>query len=61
MNRDGHEAVSMFVGTEVEHSPAFGQRTLFVIGVQDSTDIIAEARDMPVHTYTLVPIRAFPG
>ena len=44
MNRDGHEAVSMFVGTEVEHSPAFGQRTLFVIGVQDSTDIIAEAR-----------------
>ena len=44
MNRDGHEAVSMFVGTEVEHSPAHGQLTLFVIGVEDSTDIIAEAR-----------------
>ena len=35
MNRAGHEAVNCFVGTEVEHSPAFGHKTLFVVGIQD--------------------------
>ena len=35
MNRAGHTDVSFFVGTEVEHTPAFGLRTLFVVGVQD--------------------------
>ena len=35
MNREGHEAVSFFIGNEVEHTPAFGLRTLFVVGVQD--------------------------
>ncbi len=44
MNRQGHETVNMFVGTEVEHSPAFGQRTLFVVGVQDSTTIVEQTR-----------------
>ena len=44
MNREGHEAVSFFVGTEVEHSPAHGERTLFVVGVQDSSIVITEAR-----------------
>ena len=28
-----------FVGTEIEHTPAYGMRTLFVVGLQDSTDI----------------------
>jgi hypothetical protein len=40
MNRQGHEAVSFFIGTEVEHSPAFGQRTLFVVGIQDANSIM---------------------
>ena len=31
-----------FVGTEIEHTPAFGMRTLFVVGLQDSTDIIIQ-------------------
>ncbi len=35
MKRAGHEEVSFFIGTEVEHTPAFGLRTLFVVGVQD--------------------------
>ena len=43
MNRGGHEAVSMFVGTEVEHSPAYGLRTLFVVGVQDSREVMDTA------------------
>jgi hypothetical protein len=40
MNRDGHEAASFFVGLEVEHTPAFGQRTLFVVGVQDTDSVM---------------------
>lgn len=43
MDRPGHEAVNFFVGTEVEHSPALGHRTLFVVGVQDSTTIFKQA------------------
>ena len=35
MNRVGHNNVSLFVGTEVEHTPAFGLKTLFVVGIQD--------------------------
>ena len=35
MNREGHDNVSFFIGTEVEHTPSFGLRTLFVVGVQD--------------------------
>lgn len=34
MNRDGHQNASIFVGTEVEYTPAFGMKTLFVVGVQ---------------------------
>ena len=39
MNREGHENVDFFYGTEVEHTPAFGKYTLFVVGVQDINDI----------------------
>ena len=37
------EDINFFVGTEVEHTPAFGMRTLFVTGVQSGTDIQARA------------------
>jgi hypothetical protein len=40
MNRAGHEQVDFFVGREVEHSPAFGHLTLFVVGIQDASVII---------------------
>lgn len=40
MNREGHEQVDFFVGKEVEHSPAFGHKTLFVVGIQDSSSIL---------------------
>jgi hypothetical protein len=33
MNREGHESADFFVGTEVEHTPAYGMKTLFVIGL----------------------------
>ena len=35
MIREGHDAtVRFFHGIEVEHTPAFGKKTLFVVGVQ---------------------------
>jgi hypothetical protein len=39
MDRPGHNNAVMFIGTEVEHSPAYGMKTLFVIGVQSTEDI----------------------
>jgi hypothetical protein len=43
MNRNGHDSARFFVGTEVEHTPAHGQRTLFVVGLQDSREIMDTA------------------
>lgn len=43
MIRAGHEQVDFFVGTEVEHTPAFGEKTLFVVGIQDSETILLRA------------------
>ena len=41
MNREGHENTAFFTGTEVEHTPALGKKTLFVVGVQATDDIAA--------------------
>jgi hypothetical protein len=43
MDRPGHEDTRFFIGTEVEHTPAFGMKTLFVVGVQDPAEIHAKA------------------
>lgn len=43
MDRPGHEDTKFFVGTEVEHTPAYGMRTLFVVGVQNTAEIHANA------------------
>jgi hypothetical protein len=40
MIREGHKEVSFFTGTEVEHSPAYGLRTLFVVGIHDADTVI---------------------
>jgi len=40
MNREGHKDVNFFKGIEVEHTPAYGKKTLFVVGVQPIDDII---------------------
>jgi hypothetical protein len=34
MDRPGHGQAKMFTGIEVEHTPAYGMKTLFVVGVQ---------------------------
>jgi hypothetical protein len=41
MKREGHEDVKFFTGTEVERTPAFGKKTLFVVGIQPIDSIIA--------------------
>lgn len=39
MIREGHENVDFFYGNEVEHTPAHGKYTMFVVGVQSVEDI----------------------
>lgn len=34
------EHVSFFIGTEVEHTPAYGKKTLFVVGIKDTDEIM---------------------
>jgi hypothetical protein len=40
MNREGHNNVNFFIGTEVEKTPAFGKQTLFVVGIQPVDEIV---------------------
>ncbi len=44
--------VNFFVGTEIEHTPAYGKRTLFVVGLHNPDKIakLAEAMDI-THIY----------
>lgn len=39
MIRNGYEQTDFFVGTEIEHTPVHGHRTMFVVGVQDVEQI----------------------
>ena len=41
MNRTGHHNINLFVGTEVEHTPVHGEKTLFVVGTQPQELILA--------------------
>jgi hypothetical protein len=45
MNRDGHNNAAFFIGPEVEHTPAFSKKTLFVVGKQDVATIEKLARE----------------
>jgi hypothetical protein len=40
MKREGHDNVDFFKGVEVERTPAFGKKTLFVVGIQPIDSII---------------------
>jgi len=44
MKRDGHENTAFFIGPEVEHTPAYSKKTLFVIGQQPIDEIVDLAR-----------------
>ena len=52
MNRPEHDNTKFFIGTEVEHTPAYGKKTLFVIGVQNYRDILRIVADQQIeHVY----------
>lgn len=51
MNREGHEEIKFFTGIEVEHTPAHGMETLFVIGVQPSSEITPRLKAPIKHIY----------
>jgi hypothetical protein len=50
MNRPGHENTEFFVGTEVERTPAHGERTLFVVGLQTESVIDTALRAANLET-----------
>ncbi len=45
MNRKGHENVEFFIGPEVEQTPAFGKKTLFVVGKHPISEIESFAKE----------------
>lgn len=53
--------VSVFMGTEVEHTPAYGQETLFVVGLQDSNKIIELSKKLNVSHIYLGANQSFDG
>ena len=47
-----NENVYFFIGTEVEHTPQFGKKTLFVVGLQNYEEIISIASERKIqHIY----------
>ena len=60
MIREGHDQVSFFIGTEVEHTPAYGKRTLFVVGIQDPQIVIQEALNNDCEHIYLGANQSFP-
>lgn len=61
MNRPEHENVDFFIGTEVEHSPAYGYKTLFVVGLQDATRIISMAKTHQIQHIYFGANQSFPN
>lgn len=51
MNRQGHENVNFFTGVEVEHTPAYGMDTLFVVGIQPTSEITPRLKTPGQHIY----------
>lgn len=51
MDRPGHDEVNFFTGVEVEHTPAYGMETLFVVGVQPTSEITPRLHKPGQHIY----------
>lgn len=61
MDRPGHQDTDFFIGTEVEHSPALGKRTLFVVGVQPTERILPTAYNNDCEHIYFGANHSFPG
>jgi len=42
IDTEGRQQVDYFIGTEVEHTPMYGERTLFVVGVKPVDEIVGK-------------------
>ena len=52
LDTDKRQEVIYFTGTEVEHTIMYGQKTLFVVGIQPVEDIILRAKEHGIeHIY----------
>lgn len=49
-----------FVGTEVERTPAFGKKTLFVVGIQDASEVLDLANEKQVGNIYFGANQSFP-
>lgn len=52
---------TLFVGKEVEHTPAYGNNTLFVVGVQDTNTLLAHAKEHDCNHIYLGANHSFDG
>lgn len=59
--RQGHEGVKFFVGPEIEQTPAFGKKTLFVVGLQELAVIDGLAKAHKTSHIFLSANRSFDG
>ena len=56
--KDGvKDDITYFTGVEVEDTPAYGMKTLFVVGAQMSVDVMDKAESMIANTFTQVLIK----
>jgi hypothetical protein len=44
LDTNQRQAVTYFIGTEIEHTICYGKKTLFVVGVQPLEDILTRAK-----------------
>jgi hypothetical protein len=51
--------VTYFIGTEIEHTPAYGKRTLFVVGMQDVDEVLEMAERNEVEAIYLGANQSF--
>lgn len=57
--REGHAETRFFIGPEVEQTPAFNKKTLFVVGLEDTTLVENLARQEKVQHIFLSANRSF--
>ena len=57
--RKGHEGVRYFIGPEIEQTPAFNKKTLFVVGLQDTAQVEKLAKEHSVKHIFLTANRSF--
>ena len=50
IDTEGRQQVDYFIGTEVEHTPMKGERTLFVVGVKPVDEIVSKVYNLK-HIY----------